>query len=361
MTAAVDTATASPGTERAGRIRVAIVGATGYVGAELIRLLGRHPFVEIVGLVARGRESDPIGGTHAHLAGTGLVVDSDVPDADAVFLALPHGASAAMAPDLARRGATIIDLGPDFRLRNPADYPRWYDFEHPEPDLLSNAVYGLPELHRDELAALGGSKPAIVGAPGCYPTATLLALAPLARAGLVADLVVDAKSGVSGAGREAKPEMMFGEVNESVKAYGLGGHRHVAEIEQELGGLGSNAGAEGVDFLPHLIPMTRGILSTCHVRPTKRVEQAELDDLYAQAYDREPFVSVVDAPPATKHVTGSNHAHVFVRADARTGRIIAIGVIDNLVKGAAGQAIQAFNVVHGLPETAGLEQLPLAP
>ena len=361
MAAIVDTAAASPASERSGRVRVAIVGATGYVGAELIRLLARHPFVEIVGLVARGREADPIGGTHAHLAGTGLVVDADVPDADAVFLALPHGASAAMAPDLVKRGATIIDLGPDFRLRNPADYPRWYGFEHPAPGLLSGAVYGLPELHRDELARLGGTSPAIVGAPGCYPTATLLALAPLARAGLIADLVVDAKSGVSGAGREAKPEMMFGEVNESVKAYGIGGHRHVAEIEQELGTLGSNAGSSGVDFLPHLIPMTRGILSTCHVRPSRPVEQAELDDLYGQAYDPEPFVSVVDAPPATKHVTGSNHARVFVRADARTGRVIAIGVIDNLVKGAAGQAIQAFNVVLGLPETAGLEQLPLAP
>ena len=369
MNAAIDTAAASPAAERAGRVRVAIVGATGYVGAELIRLLGRHPFVEIVGLVARGREADPIGGTHAHLAGTGLVVDSEVPDTDAVFLALPHGASATMAPDLALRGATIIDLGPDFRLRNPADYPRWYGFEHPEPGLLSSAVYGLPELHRAELAGLRGASPAIVGAPGCYPTATLLALAPLARAGLIADLVVDAKSGVSGAGREAKPEMMFGEVNESVRAYGLGGHRHVAEIEQELAvaavndGLdpSANPGAVAVDFLPHLIPMTRGILSTCHVRSTRPVTQPELDALYGAAYRDEPFVRVVASPPATKHTTGSNHVLVHVRFDERTGRIVAIGVEDNLVKGAAGQAIQAFNIVHGLPETAGLEQLPLAP
>ena len=344
-----------------GRVRVSIVGATGYVGAELIRLLARHPFVEIVGLVARGRDADPVGATHAHLASTGLVVSSEIPGADAVFLALPHGAAAALVPDLAKRGTTVIDLGPDFRLRNPADYPRWYGFDHPAPGLLDGAVYGLPELHRAELASLGGTSPAIVGAPGCYPTATLLALAPLARAGLIADLVVDAKSGVSGAGREAKPEMMFGEVNESVKAYGLGGHRHVAEIEQELGGLGSNAGAEGVDFVPHLIPMTRGILSTCHVRPSREVEQADLDALYADAYASEPFVHVVDSPPATKHVTGSNHARIHVTHDPRTGRIIAIGVIDNLVKGAAGQAIQAFNVVLGLPETAGLEQLPLAP
>jgi N-acetyl-gamma-glutamyl-phosphate reductase len=171
---------------------------------------------------------------------------------------------------------------------------------------------------------------------------------------------------VSGAGRDPKPDMMFGEVNESVKAYGVGGHRHVAEIEQELAWLGgstgvANPGAAEVDFLPHLIPMTRGILAACHVRPTHPVDQAELDALYSDAYDDEPFVTVVGQPPATKHVTGSNHVRVHVSADARTGRVLAIGVLDNLVKGAAGQAIQAFNIVHGLDETAGLDQLPLAP
>jgi N-acetyl-gamma-glutamyl-phosphate reductase len=340
-------------------LRVGIVGATGYVGAELIRLLSRHPHVSIVGLQGRDRHGDPIGGTHPHLAGTGLAVESELPAADAVFLALPHGAAAGVVPGIAAKGTAVVDLGPDFRLRSAADYPSWYGFEHPQPDLLATAVYGLPELHRPELAALRHRPVAIVGSPGCYPTATLLALAPLARAGLIGDLVVDAKSGVSGAGRDAKPDLMFGEVNESVKAYGVGGHRHVAELEQELGLLGAGIGP--VDFLPHLIPMTRGILSACHVRPSRPTSQAELDDLYAASYGDEPFVTVVDAPPATKHVLGSNHARVFVRLDGRTGRILAIGVIDNLVKGAAGQAVQAFNLVHGLPETAGLEQLPLAP
>ncbi len=343
------------------------MGATGYVGAELVRLLSRHPNVEIVGLVGRGRSHEPIGGTHIHLDRTGLHVDATVPDADAVFLALPHGAAAEIVPDLAATGAAIIDLGPDFRLRAAADYPRWYGFEHPRPALLGAAVYGLPELHRGELAALGETRMAIVGAPGCYPTATLLALAPLARAGLIGDLVVDAKSGVSGAGREPKQDLMFGEVNESVKAYGIGGHRHVAEMEQELaelapaGGAGANPGARAVDFLPHLVPMTRGILSACHVRPTRPLRQRDLDAMYAEAYEGEAFVHVVTQPPATKHVLGSNSCRIHVRADERTGRVLAIGVIDNLVKGAAGQAIQAFNAVHGLAETTGLEQLPLAP
>ena len=363
-----------PGTEiatdrrpgAAARIRVGIIGATGYVGAELIRLLARHPDVEIAGLQGRSRAAEPIAATHRHLAGTGLEVDETLPPVDAVFLALPHGTAATLVPDLAADGTAIIDLGPDFRLRNSADYPRWYGFDHPAAELLDGAVYGLPELHRARLAALRTSRRAIVGAPGCYPTATLLALAPLARAGLIGDLVVDAKSGVSGAGRETKADLMFGEINESVKAYGIGGHRHVAEIEQELARLGgsspgTNPGATAVDFLPHLIPMTRGILAACHVRPTRPVDQAELDALYAEAYAGEPFVSVVGQPPATKHVTGSNQARVHVSHDPRTGRVLAIGVIDNLVKGAAGQAIQAFNVVHGLAETAGLEQLPLAP
>jgi N-acetyl-gamma-glutamyl-phosphate reductase len=351
------------------RIRVGIIGATGYVGAELIRLLARHPNVDLVGLAGRDRHDDPIGGHHPHLAQTDMLVGTELPEVDAAFLALPHGAAAGIVPGLVESGTAVIDLGPDFRLRDPADYPRWYGFEHPRPDLLEQAVYGLPELHRDELIALVDATTAIVGSPGCYPTATLLALAPLARAGLIGDLVVDAKSGVSGAGRDPKPEMMFGEVNESVKAYGLGGHRHVAEIEQELAvvagreGLdpGANPGAIAVDFLPHLIPMTRGILSTNHVRPTRPVTQRELDELYATAYGDEPFVRVVPTPPSTKHTTGSNHVLVHVTLDERIGRIIAIGVEDNLVKGAAGQAVQAFNLVHGLSETAGLDQLPLAP
>lgn len=363
IAAAAATSNPSAATDRrpsaGSTIRVGIIGATGYVGAELIRLLTGHPDVSIVGLQGRDRHADPVGSIHPHLAGTDLSVESSLPDVDAVFLALPHGTSAGLARAFVERGTAVIDLGPDFRLADPTDYPTWYHFDHPAKDLLESAVYGLPELHRAELVALQTREQAIVGSPGCYPTATLLALAPLARAGLIDDLVIDAKSGVSGAGRDLKPDLMFGEVNESVKAYGVDGHRHTAEIEQELMRLGGPD--RPVDFLPHLIPMTRGILSAVHVRPSRGTSQDELDELYAAAYADEPFVSVVAAPPATKHVLGSNHARVFVRHDPRSGRVLAIGVIDNLVKGAAGQAIQAFNLVHGLPETTGLEQLPLAP
>ena len=345
---------------------MAIVGAAGYVGGELIRLLARHPAVEIVGLVGRERSAEPIDRTHPHLVATDLAIDKALPDADAYFLALPHGAAAQIVPDLVERGAVVVDLGPDFRLRDPADYPTWYGFEHPRPALLAAAVYGLPELHRAELEGLRDADRAVVASPGCFPTATLLAIAPLARAGLIGDLVVDAKTGVSGAGREPRPDLTFGAVNESVRAYGLFTHRHTAEIEQELALIGAasgvaNPGARPVDFLPSLVPMTRGILAACHVRPTRPIEQAELDDLYDAAYADEPFVRVVAGPPATKDVTGSNEARVFARTDPRSGRVLALGVVDNLVKGAAGQAIQAFNVIRGLPEATGLEQLPLAP
>ncbi len=346
-------------------IRIAIVGATGYVGAELIRLLALHPYAQIVGLVGRERKGDPLGGIHPHLATRNLHVYDAVPDdAEAVFLALPHGAAAGRIDDFRANGMTVIDLGPDFRLHDPADYPRWYHFEHPRPELLSSAVYGLPELHRADLAAVGRTPGGIVGAPGCYSTTTILALAPLARAGLIGDLVVDAKSGVSGAGRDPKADLHFGEVNESVKAYGIFSHRHTAEIEQELGALGmadANPGVAGVDFLPNLVPMTRGILAACHVRPSRAVSQTDIDALYADAYGPEPFVTVTGAAPATKHVLGSNEFRVWCGLNERSGRILAIGVLDNLVKGAAGQAIQAFNIVHGLPEPSGLLQLPLAP
>ena len=358
-------------TRQGGRtITVGIVGATGYAGGELVRLLLNHPRVRVAGLHGRNRDNVPIAESHPHLAATGLVIDQAIPEADAIFTALPHGVAADMAAGIVAHGSALLDVGPDFRLHDPADYPRWYKFEHPAPELLALAVYGLPELHREEMRRAAEQDSTVIGLPGCYPTATILTLAPLARAGLIGDLAVDAKSGVSGAGREPKPDLLFSEVNESVRAYGVFTHRHTAEMEQELqqqgerGAFGSrdaNPGVATVDFLPHLIPMTRGILASCHVRPTRPVTQAELDALYAEAYRDEPFVQVVAEPPATKHVYGSNLCRVWCRVDPRSGRILALGVIDNLVKGAAGQAVQALNVLFGLPETTGLEQYPIAP
>jgi N-acetyl-gamma-glutamyl-phosphate reductase len=351
-------------------ITVGIVGATGYAGGELVRLLLNHPNVRLAGLYGRNRDHQPIAVSHPSLGETGLVIDQAIPEADAIFTALPHGVAAEMAADIVERGSALLDVGPDFRLHDPADYPRWYKFEHPAPELLAQAVYGLPELHRDEIREAADKDASIVGLAGCYPTATILTLAPLARAGLIADLVVDAKSGTSGAGREPRADLLFSEVNESVKAYGIFSHRHTAEMEQELqqqgerGTLGSrdaNPGVATVDFLPHLIPMTRGILSSCHVRTTRPVSQAELDALYAEAYRDEPFVQIVAEPPSTKHVFGSNLCRIWVRVDPRSGKVLALGVIDNLVKGAAGQAVQTLNVLFGLPETAGLEQYPIAP
>ena len=355
---------------RGGAITVGIVGATGYAGGELVRLLLAHPNVKLAGLYGRNRDNQPIAESHPHLSGSGLVIDQAIPQADAIFTALPHGVAAGMAAEIVGRGSALLDIGPDFRLHDPSDYPAWYKFDHPAPELLAQAVYGLPELHRNEMRDAAGKTPTIIGLPGCYPTATILTLAPLARAGLIGDLAVDAKSGVSGAGREPKADLLFSEVNENVKAYGLFGHRHTAEMEQELQAQGergafasrdANPGVATVDFLPHLIPMTRGILTSCHVRPTRPVTQSEVDALYEEAYRDEPFVQVVADPPSTKHVLGSNLCRICVKVDPRSGRVIAIGVIDNLVKGAAGQAVQALNVLFGLPETTGLEQYPIAP
>jgi N-acetyl-gamma-glutamyl-phosphate reductase len=338
------------------RVRVAIVGASGYAGGELIRLLAGHPDVTIASLHARGRQDAPLGDEMGHLVPLGLTLADGEPDpasVDVAFLALPSGASAPLALRLAGAGVTVIDLGSDLRLRDPALYEEWYDLEHPAPEALAEAIYGLTERVRDRLP---GQR--LIANPGCYPTAALLALAPLASTGaLSGDVIVDAKSGVSGAGRGVGADYLFTELTETTKAYGVGGHRHKPEIEQELAAAGC---ATQITFVPHLVPQARGLLATCYVTLTDDLGDDELTAILADAYDGEPFVHVVDRPPSTKHASGTNHAFLHVRRVAE-GQAVVLSAIDNLGKGAAGQAIQNMNVAFGLDETAGLTAVGVFP
>ncbi len=338
-------------------MKAGIVGASGYTGAELLRLLAAHPAFEVAVATAHSHAGQAVGAHTPSLAAAypGLSYDENDPalldGLDLVFCALPHGESQRIVPELRCRVGVVVDLAADFRLKDAALYPAWYGEEHAAPDLLADAVYGLPELFRGPLAGA-----TLVAAAGCYPTAAGLALAPFVRAGLVETdgLVVDAASGVSGAGRGPKESLHFGTVDENFTAYGLLTHRHTPEMEQILGN-----GAT-VLFTPHLAPMVRGILATCYSRTlpgsAARSTAAALDLLHA-AYDDEPFVVVTDDPPSTKATAGSNAAHVSARVDPRTGWVVTLCALDNLVKGASGQAIQCANAALGLPETTGL---PLA-
>jgi N-acetyl-gamma-glutamyl-phosphate reductase len=337
-------------------IRVAVVGASGYAGAELVRLLAGHPQVTIDALYARGREGSPLADEFPHLAPLGLSLTDGEPEPgiDVAFLALPSGKSAELAVRLAKSGTTVIDIGSDLRLRDPAAYPTWYGFEHPAPAALGEAVYGLPELARDRLP---GAR--LIANPGCYPTAALLALAPFARAGLLhGDVIVDAKSGVSGAGRAAGADFLYTELEGGTRAYSVGGHRHHPEITQGL----AAAGADGValTFVPHLLPQVRGIVATCYLALDRDLDDAGLGAVLDEAYASEPFVHRVDRPPSSKLASGSNHAFVFA---ARTApkRAVVIAVIDNLGKGAAGQAVQNMNAALGLPEPMGLDRVGIYP
>ncbi|MGI8658683.1 MAG: N-acetyl-gamma-glutamyl-phosphate reductase [Candidatus Limnocylindria bacterium] len=329
------------------RPRVAVVGASGYAGGELIRLLSAHPAVDIASVHARDRDGMALGEVQPHLGPLGLTLrDGEPDDVDVAFLALPHGASAPVALRLLETGCTVIDIGADFRLRDAKAYAEWYGAPHPAPELLGDAVYGLTEWSRETLA---GAR--LIANPGCYPTASLLALAPFGHAGLIdGDVIVDAKSGISGAGRAAGADYLFTELTESTRAYGLSGHRHRPEIEQGLAAVGDPV---AVTFVPHLVPQSRGLLATCYLGLTDDLDDGAISTVLANAYEGEPFVHAIDAPPATKMATGSNHAFVHGR---RTGprRAVVLCAIDNLGKGAAGQAIQNMNVALGLDERAGI-------
>ena len=333
-------------------IRLAILGASGYVGGELLRLLAAHPEFAPTRLFGESTAGRSLGSVHPHLApaypNASIEKFDDALDGiDLIFAALPHGQSQRLAAPILGKGIPFVDLGADFRLDDAATYERWYGHAHEASDLLASFVYGIPELNRD---AIRGSK--AVAAAGCYATAAILALKPLVEAGLIdpATIIVDAASGVSGAGREAKESTGFSTVDGSFSAYGLLNHRHTAEMEMALDAT--------VLFTPHLVPMTRGILATCYA-----IAKAPCDPLQVlrAAYAGEPFVHVTAEAPATKWVAGSNGAQVTARYDERTGRIVALSAIDNLGKGAAGQMIQCANLMLGLEETAGLTNIGVYP
>jgi N-acetyl-gamma-glutamyl-phosphate reductase len=340
-------------------MKVGVIGASGYAGIELLRLCASHPDLEVVVAGAGTAAGQEIAAHTPSLAAAypsltfGATDPADLDGLDVVFLALPHGESQHLVPEIEKHVGVVVDLAADFRLQDPSLYPTWYGHEHTATDLLARFRYGLPELFRDDLV---GAR--LIAAAGCYPTAASLALAPLVRAAVVAPtgIVVDAASGVSGAGRAAKPNLHFGAVDEDFVAYGLLDHRHTPEIEQNLGAQ--------VLFTPHLAPMVRGILATCYARPADPDGGLSTEialELLHEAYREEPFVVVTSGSPSTKSTAGSNCAHVTVRVDRRTGWVVALCALDNLVKGASGQAIQCANLALGLPEVTGLPLVGMYP
>ena len=335
---------------------VGIVGASGYAGAELLRLCHLHPQLEVAWATGDTQAGSLVGALYPSLAAAypSLRFESFDPDlvgdVDLVFLALPHGASQHMVNDILETGRKVVDLAADFRLQDPAVYERWYGEAHGAPGLVDRFVYGLPELYRDDLTGADA-----VASAGCYPTAAALALAPFVAAGAIeaSGIIVDAASGVSGAGRLPKHGTHFGTANEDFTAYGLLDHRHTPEMEQAIGA--------ALLFTPHLAPMTRGILATCYARPTGPTSTEDVLGLLVDAYKGEPFVVVSPTSPSTKATWGSNSVHLTARYDERTGWVVVLAALDNLVKGASGQAVQCANILLGLDETAGLSSIGVYP
>jgi N-acetyl-gamma-glutamyl-phosphate reductase len=342
--------------------RAAVVGASGYTGAELLRLVAGHPELEVAHVTADSNAGAAVAALYPSLGAEYPALEyaafdpADISGLDLAFLALPHGESQRIVPELLGKVDHVVDLGADFRL--PAgNYEEWYGGAHGAPELLDRFAFGLPELFRADLGSAEHT-----AAPGCYPTAAILALAPLLAEGLVdpAGMVVDALSGVSGRGRGLSAPSLFSEANENASPYGLLTHRHTGEMEMALARV--SASEPRILFTPHLVPMTRGVLATCHARATATgLTTPSLLQRYREFYAGEPFVRVLDEAPATKATLGGNAAHLTVRFDERTDSVLALGAIDNLVKGASGQALQCANVLLGLPETTGLSAIGLAP
>ena len=346
------------------KIKIGIVGGTGYTGVELLRLLAIHPHAELTAITSRGEAGLPVADMFPSLRG---FVDlafadpatADLSSCDVVFFATPHGVAMSQAQALLKAGVKIIDLAADFRLQDTAVFEKWYKMPHSCPDVLGEAVYGIPELNREQIKAAN-----VIGNPGCYPTTVILGLAPLLEAGLIdfsAPIIADAKSGVSGAGRKAEVASLFAESSDNMKAYGVSGHRHHPEIHAQLTQL-ANANIDFI-FVPHLIPMIRGMLSTIYVKLTAIGQITDLQALYEKRYVNERFVDVLPAGnmPETRSVRGSNQLRIALQKQANTGYLTVVAVQDNLVKGAAGQAIQNMNIMFGLDEHCGLQVVPLLP
>ncbi len=338
-------------------IKVGIINVTGYIGMEIARLLYGHPEVKLASVTGRSAAGQKLGQFLPHLAAIDLTIEEDLGLVDLAFSALPHKDSATACAAVLERGIKVIDVSADFRLKDSSQYREWYEHEHPAPKLLKEAAYGLVELNRKHIASSR-----LVANPGCYPTGAILALAPAVKTGIIEpDIIVDSKSGVSGAGRALSLKTHFTEVDENVSAYSIEGHRHLPEIVQGLTALNSKWTLK-VTFVPHLIPMNRGILSTCYAKlADASFDKKKVVDIYKEFYKGERFVKVVDAPPQTKQTLGSNFCFIYPTVDTRTGRLIVVSCIDNLIKGGAGQAIQSMNLMLGLPEATALESLAIYP
>ena len=344
------------------KTKVGIINVTGYAGVELARLLYQHPEVELTSVAGRSAAGQRLSEVFPYLSCIDLTIEAELGEVDLVFSAMPHRESAKEVIPLLNRGIKVVDISADFRLQDAAEYLSWYGFTHPAPQLLKQAVYGLTELYRSQVASAQ-----LVANPGCYPTGAILALAPAVKEGLIEpDIIIDSKSGVSGAGRTLSAQTHYSEANEDATAYALDGHRHLPEIIQELKRLRPEQ-SPSVTFVPHLIPMTRGILTTGYAplaSGTISIDKKggeELMQLYLTFYKDEPFVKVVGFSPHTKHTWGNNLCLIHPTIDYRTGNLIVISCIDNLVKGAAGQAIQNMNLMLGFTETTGLEALAIYP
>ncbi|HEX7609778.1 MAG TPA: N-acetyl-gamma-glutamyl-phosphate reductase [Solirubrobacteraceae bacterium] len=334
-----------------GAPRVLVAGATGFAGALAAHLLWRHPGFELAGVTGRsqvGRRLDDLYPRYRVPLAIEQLEDVAIAGLDAAIVAYPHAAAAPTVGALREHGVRVVDLSADFRLGSLETYERWYG-KHPRPQLLADAVYGLTELHREAIATA-----AIVANPGCYPTASLLALAPLARAGLLADVVIDAKQGISGAGRAFDESTHLSIAGENIVPYNVARHRHTPEIEEQLADLDPTRPALPVQFQAHLVPLDQGEMASCYVTPSRPVSAEELAALFEQAYAREPFVEVVDAPPGVREVRETNFCRLFAATDTHTGKVLVFSAIDNLWKGTSSQAIQNLNVMFGLPEMSGL-------